>query len=117
MGTKLFNAQEQTNGCGYKRNKYRNLVVEYFARNSPSVLAITRRHWPNEAYSSQPELARLLSAEVGWEVDYRSLSRQLRRVHRFDHKVKDRIYELLNDEKVYKSHNVADGVGHMNKKQ
>ena len=83
------------------RNLYRNLVIEYYARNASSVLAITHRHWPDRAYSSQPELARLLSMEVGWEVDYRSLSRQLRRVHRFDHSVRQRIFELLEDQTIY----------------
>lgn len=96
-----------------KRNVYRNLVIEYYARNSASVLAITHCHWPNQPYSSQPELARLLTVEVGWEVDYRSLSRQLRRVHRFDHAVRERVFELLADEKSYKPHFVADGVGRL----
>lgn len=83
------------------RNLYRNLVIEYYARNASSVLAITRQHWPDRAYSSQPQLARLLSAEVGWDVDYRSLSRQLRRVHQFDHSVRQRIFELLGDKAIY----------------
>ena len=80
-----------------KRNKYRNLVIEYYARNASSVLALTHRHWPDQPYCSQPELARLLSREVGWEVDYRSLSRQLRRVHRFDHAVRERVFELIGE--------------------
>ena len=78
-----------------RRNAYRDVAIEFYARNSSSVLAITRRHWPNQPWSSQPELARILSAELGWELDYRSLSRQLRRVHRFDHSVRQRIFELL----------------------
>ena len=84
-----------------KRNFYRNLAIEFYARNSSSVLAITHRHWPDQPWSSQPELARILSAELGWELDYRSLSRQLRRVHRFDHSVRNRIFELLDDEALY----------------
>jgi len=84
-----------------KRNVYRNLVIEYYARNSASVLAITHRRWPDKPYCSQPELARLLTAEVGWEVDYRSLSRQLKRVHRFDKKVTERVFELLEDKVLY----------------
>lgn len=95
-----------------KRNAYRNLVIEYYARNASSVLAITHRHWPDKPYSSQSELAQLLTAEVGWEVDYRSLSRQLRRVHRLEHAVMERVFELLADQKTHIPHFVADGVGH-----
>ena len=84
-----------------RRNAYREVAIEYYARNSSSVLAITHRHWPDQPWSSQPELARILSAELGWELDYRSLSRQLRRVHRFDHSVRNRIFELLDDETLY----------------
>lgn len=84
-----------------RRNAYREVVIEYYARNSSSVLAITHRHWPDRPWSSQPELARILSAELGWELDYRSLSRQLRRVHRFDHSVRDRIFELLGNKALY----------------
>lgn len=80
-----------------RRNAYRDLVIEYYARNSSSVLAITHRHWPDRPWTSQPELARILSEVTGCEWDYRSLSRQLRRVHRFDHAVRDRIYELIGD--------------------
>lgn len=78
-----------------RRNAYRDVAAEYYARNSSSVLAITHRHWPDQPWSSQPELARILSEELGWELDYRSLSRQLRRVHPFDEKVKRRILEIL----------------------
>ena len=78
-----------------KRNAYRNLVIEYYARNSSSVLALTHRRWPAASWNSQAELARLLSVEVGWEVDYRSLSRQLRRVDRFDKKVAERIRVII----------------------
>ena len=84
-----------------RRNAYRDVVIEYYARNSSSVLAITHRHWPDQPWSSQPELARILSAELGWELDYRSLSRQLRRVHRFDASVRNRIFELLGDKALY----------------
>lgn len=94
-----------------KRNLYRNLVIEYYARNASSVLAITHRHWPDKPYSSQPELARLLSDEVGWEVDYRSLSRQLRRIHRFDHAVRERVFDLIDRF----SNDVADGIDHSKK--
>lgn len=80
--------------CAYKRNKYRNLVIEYYARNSPSVLAITHQRWPEREWTSQPELARLLSAEVGWQVDYRSLSRQLHRVSPFTPDVVKRIRQI-----------------------
>jgi len=92
---------EQASGTRVRRNAYRNLVIEFYARNSSSVLAITHRHWPDRPWSSQPELARILSAEVGWELDYRSLSRRLRTVHRFDHAVRDRIFELLEDKALY----------------
>lgn len=78
-----------------RRNAYRDVAIEYYARNSSSVLAITHRHWPDQPWSSQPELARILSAELGWELDYRSLNRQLRWVHRFDHSVRQRIFEIL----------------------
>ena len=84
-----------------KRNYYRNLVIEFYARNSSSVLAITHRHWPDQPWTSQPELARIISAEIGCELDYRSLSRQLRRVHRFDHSVRNRIFELIGDKALY----------------
>ncbi len=83
------------------RNAYRDVVIEYYARNSSSVLAVTHRHWPDQPCTSQPELAQILSAELGWELDYRSLSRQLRRVHRFDHSVRDRIFKLLGDKALY----------------
>ena len=78
-----------------KRNCYRNLAIEYYARNSSSVLAITHRRWPEQSWTSQPQLARLLSEEVGWDVDYRSLSRRLRTVHPFDEQVKVRIREII----------------------
>ena len=69
-------ARQASRECARKRrNAYRDLVIEYYARNSSSVLAITHRHWPDQPWSSQPELARILSAELGWELDYRSLSR------------------------------------------
>ena len=84
-----------------RRNAYRDLVIEYYARNSSSVLAITHRHWPDRAWTSQPELARIMSELTGVEWDYRSLSRQLRRVHRFDHAVRDRVFELLGDKALY----------------
>ena len=84
-----------------KRNFYRNLAIEFYARNSSSVLAITHRHWPDQPWTSQPELARIIGAEIGCELDYRSLSRRLRTVHRFDHCVRQRIYELLSDEALY----------------
>ena len=84
-----------------RRNAYRDVAIEYYARNSSSVLAVTQRHWPEKPWTSQPELARILSAEMGWELDYRSLSRQLRRVHRFSHPVRDRIFELLADKAIY----------------
>ena len=84
-----------------RRNAYRDVAIEYYARNSSSVLAITHCHWPDKPWSSQPELARILSAELGWELDYRSLSRQLRRVHRFDHSVRQRTFELIGDEAIY----------------
>ena len=93
-----------------KRNFYRNLVIEFYARNSSSVLAITHRHWPDQPWSSQPELARILSAELGWELDYRSLSRRLRTVHRFDHAVRDRIFELLEDKALYAPNFTWDAV-------
>ena len=80
-----------------KRNAYRNLVIEYYARNSSSVLAITHRRWPEGTFNSQPQLAKLLSQEVGWEVDYRSLSRQLRRVYPFDEKVIKRVREIISE--------------------
>ena len=95
-----------------KRNKYRNLVIEYYARNASSVLAITHRRWPAGMYVSQPQLAKLLSKEVGWEVDYRSLSRQLRRVYRWDSAVRDRIFEIIDEY----SQNVADGISEMQEK-
>ena len=84
-----------------RRNAYRDVAIEYYARNSSSVLTITHRHWPDQPWSSQPELARILSAELGWELDYRSLSRQLRWVHRFDASVRNRIFELLGDKALY----------------
>jgi len=84
-----------------KRNDYRKLAIEFYARNSSSVLAITRKRWPDQPWASQAELARIIGKEVGWEPDYRSLSRQLRRVHRFDSVVRDRIFELLGDKALY----------------
>ena len=84
-----------------RRNAYRDVAIEYYARNSSSVLAITHRHWPDQPWSSQPELARIISAELGWELDYRSLSRQLRWVHRFDHSVRQRIFEIIGDKAIY----------------
>ena len=84
-----------------RRNAYRDVAIEYYARNSSSVLAITHRHWPDQPWSSQPELARILSAELGWELDYRSLSKRLRTVHRFDAAVRNRIFELLGDKALY----------------
>ena len=101
---------KQASGTRVRRNAYRNLVIEFYARNSSSVLAITHRHWPDQPWSSQPELARILSAEVGWELDYRSLSRRLRTVHRFDHAVRDRIFELLEDKALYAPNFTWDAV-------
>ena len=84
-----------------KRNFYRNLAIEFYARNSSSVLAITRQRWPEQPWTSQAELARIISAELGWELDYRSLSRRLRSVHRFDHAVRQRVFELLSEPALY----------------
>ena len=81
----------------YKRNKYRNLAIEFYARNSSSVLAITHKRWPEQPWTSQPQLARLLSAETGCDLDYRSLSRQLKRVQPFDRKVTERIREIIRE--------------------
>lgn len=80
-----------------KRNFYRNLAIEFYARNSSSVLAITHKRWPDQPWTSQPQLARLLSAEIGCELDYRSLSRQLKRVQPFDRKVTERIREIIRE--------------------
>ena len=92
---------KQACGTRVRRNAYRDVVIEYYARNSSSVLAITHRHWPDKPWTSQPELARIMSAELGWELDYRSLSRRLRTVHRFGHAVRERIYELIEDKALY----------------
>ena len=94
----MYQKKERTR---VRRNAYRDVAIEYYARNSSSVLAITHRHWPDQPWSSQPELARILSAELGWELDYRSLSRQLRRVQRFDHSVRQRIFEIIGDKALY----------------
>ena len=80
-----------------KRNFYRNLAIEFYARNSFSVLAITHKRWPEQPWASQAELARLLSAETGCDLDYRSLSRQLKRVQPFDRKVTERIREIIRE--------------------
>jgi len=80
-----------------KRNCYRNLAIEFYARNSSSVLAITHKRWPESMWTSRPQLARLLSAELGVELDYRSLSRQLKRVQPFDQKVRERIREIIGE--------------------
>lgn len=84
-----------------RRNTYRNLAIEFYARNSSSVLAITRQYWPNQPWTSQPELARILSLKLGWQVDYRPLSKQLRRVHRFDDAVRQRTFQLLAMKELY----------------
>lgn len=84
-----------------RRNTYRNLAIEFYARNSSSVLAITRQYWPNQPWTSQPELARILSLKLGWQVDYRPLSKQLRRVHRFDDAVRQRTLQLLAEKELY----------------
>ncbi len=80
-----------------KRNFYRNLAIEFYARNSSSVLAITHKRWPDQPWTSQPELARIIGAEIGCELDYRSLSRQLKRVQSFDRKVTERIREIIRE--------------------
>ena len=80
-----------------RRNAYRNLAIEFYARNSSSVLAITHKRWPEQPWTSQPQLARLLSAETGCDLDYRSLNRQLKRVHPFDRKVTERIREIIRE--------------------
>ena len=97
MATKKMPLAALQAPCAYKRNKYRNLAIEYYARNSSSILALTRKQWLQEAWFSFTELAQLLSKEFGWEVDAHSLRRQLRRVHPFDEVVKERIYELIDD--------------------
>ena len=84
-----------------RRNAYRKLAIEFYARNSSSVLAITHKRWPEGPWASQAELARIISAEVGWELDYRSLSRRLRSVFRTDAAVRDRIFELLSEPALY----------------
>ena len=85
---------------------YRFLLKKYyfaplFTLREGFFLFITHRHWPEQPWSSQPELARILSAELGWELDYRSLSKRLRTVHRFDHSVRQRIFELIGDKALY----------------
>ena len=94
------------------RNLYRRLVIELHARNSSSVLAITHQRWPNAAYSSQPQLAQILSEQLGLTLDYRSLSRQLRRVLPSHPDVTNRIQQIIND-----PHFVADGFAYLEKKQ
>ncbi len=84
-----------------KNCMYRDLAIEFYARNSQSIVAITGHHWPDKPWTSQPELARLLTQEIGHEVDYRSLSRQLRRVHRLSHPVRERIDQLIYDPALY----------------
>jgi hypothetical protein len=84
-----------------KRNFYRNLAIEFYARNSSSVLAVTHKRWPEQPWNSQAELARIIGAELGMELDYRSLSRRLRTVHRFDHAVRQRVFELLSEPALY----------------
>ena len=103
-----------------RRNTYRNLAIEFYARNSSSVLAITHQHWPDQPWTSQPELARILSwpdqpwtsqpelarilsRQLGWEVDYRTLSRRLRSIHRFDEAVRQRTFQLLAEKDLYAS--------------
>ena len=86
-----------------KRNFYRNLAIEFYARNSSSVLAITHMRWPNQPYSSQAELARIISLEIGVVLDYRSLSRQLKRV-RFDSAVRERTFQLIFEPALYAPH-------------
>ena len=78
-----------------RRNTYRNLAIEFYARNSSSVLAITHQHWPDQPWTSQPELARVLSLKLGWEVDYRTLSSRRRSIHRFDEAVRQRTCQRL----------------------
>ena len=71
--TKLQNSPvPQAPAARKRRNTYRHLAIELYARNSSSVLAITHQHWPDQPWTSQPELARILSRELGWEVDYRT---------------------------------------------
>ena len=41
MATKKMPLAALQAPCAYKRNKYRNLAIEYYARNSSSVLALT----------------------------------------------------------------------------
>ncbi len=84
-----------------QRNYYRNLAIEYYARNSSTILAITHQRWPRGTYQSQPQLARYISLETGGEVDYRSLSRQLRRVRPDDPAVTARINTLIYDPSIY----------------
>lgn len=84
-----------------RRNTYRHLAIELYARNSSSILAITHQHWPDQPWTSQPELARILSRELGWEVDYRTLSRRLRSIHRFDEAVRQRTFQLLAEKELY----------------
>ena len=80
MATKKMPLAALQAPCAYKRNKYRNLAIEYYARNSSFVLALTHERWPQGAWFSFAELAQLFSKEFGWEVDAHSLRRQLRRV-------------------------------------
>ena len=91
----------QASSARKRRNTYRNLAIEFYARNSSSVLAITHQHWPDQPWVSQPELARILSSKLGWEVDYRTLSRRLRAIHRFDHAVRERTFQLLAEKELY----------------
>ena len=95
MKKKEQSPAKQAKRTRVRRNAYRDLAIEYYARNSSSVLAVTHRHWPDQPWTSQPELARIISKEVGWTLDYRSLSRQLKRVHPFDKKVTERIREII----------------------
>ena len=97
MAKRKTSPAKQASGTRVRRNTYRKLVIEFYARNASSVLAITHRHWPDSVWSSQPELARIISKEVGWELDYRSLSRQLKRVQPFDQKVRERIREIIGE--------------------
>lgn len=64
MATKKMPLAALQAPCAYKRNKYRNLAIEYYARNSSSVLALTHERWPQGAWFSFSELRAVIQSEV-----------------------------------------------------
>ena len=60
----------QASGTRVPRNAYRNLVIEFYARNSSSVLAITHKRWPEPTEEQKAKIEQTAQAILDARAKY-----------------------------------------------